>query len=251
VNYKQITVSVKSASQEGVVSVIFATLNTIDRDGDVTVPGAFGNQIGKISPAHDWRAATLGVAKVREDGNHAIADLQFNLEISSAVDWYKSIRFAHENGAPQEYSYGFDVLDSEQGVFEGQRVRLLKKVKVYEVSPVMVGAGLGTQTLSVKTCTTCGGGDPHRPLKFADQLQAALAMTKAVRDRAREIRAKREDQGRIFPLKNDELVHELDYAWHEICTGEKQQPRLDPALLHADCQYQRFLETAKRLKLVY
>jgi hypothetical protein len=50
----------------------------------------------------------------------------------------------------QEWSYGFDVLDYDFTTIDGQRVRVLKKLKVYEVSPVLLGAGIGTRTVTVK-----------------------------------------------------------------------------------------------------
>ena len=37
------------------------------------------------------------------------------------------------------------------GTVEGKAVQFLKKLKVHEVSPVLLGAGIGTQTLSVKS----------------------------------------------------------------------------------------------------
>ncbi|WP_433233731.1 hypothetical protein [Actinomadura nitritigenes] len=37
------------------------------------------------------------------------------------------------------------------GEFKGQRVRFLDSVKVHEVSPVLLGAGVGTRTLSAKS----------------------------------------------------------------------------------------------------
>jgi hypothetical protein len=50
----------------------------------------------------------------------------------------------------QEWSYGFKVLESEEGEFEGRQVRFLKKMQVFEVSPVMQGAGVETMTVAIK-----------------------------------------------------------------------------------------------------
>jgi hypothetical protein len=51
----------------------------------------------------------------------------------------------------QEWSYSFDILDASFGEFEGKQVRFLRKLKVHEVSPVMLGAGIGTHTRAIKS----------------------------------------------------------------------------------------------------
>lgn len=48
--------------------------------------------------------------------------------------------------------------------------RVLKKVQVYEVSPVMLGAGLETETLSVKAA------EPPVPTPPADQVPRSAIM---------------------------------------------------------------------------
>jgi hypothetical protein len=54
-------------------------------------------------------------------------------------------------GQSQAWSYGFDIADSDVGEFDGRRVRYLKRLKVFEVSPVLRGAGVNTRTLAVKS----------------------------------------------------------------------------------------------------
>ena len=135
---------------EGRGRAVFATLNVIDKDGDVTLPGAFGEQRAKLVGAHQWHLPNIGVATIREEGDLAIADFEFYLGMESAKEWYEALRRNYENGVPQEWSYGFDVLEEETGDYQGKRVRYLKRLKVHEVSPVMVGAGEGTMTLAVK-----------------------------------------------------------------------------------------------------
>jgi len=135
---------------EGRGRAVFATLNVVDKDGDVTLPGAFGEQRAKLVGAHQWHLPNIGVATIREEGDLAIADFEFYLGMESAKEWYEALRRNYENGVPQEWSYGFDVLEEETGDYQGKRVRYLKRLKVHEVSPVMVGAGEGTMTLAVK-----------------------------------------------------------------------------------------------------
>lgn len=53
-------------------------------------------------------------------------------------------------GLAQEWSYGYKILDAEPITWQGQRANLLKSVQVFEASPVIRGAGIGTRTLTAK-----------------------------------------------------------------------------------------------------
>lgn len=147
-NYKG---TIQELTDEGTARVVFATLNVIDKDGDITLPGAFGDQVAKIQPAHDWKAPALGFAKIYERGTDVIADLKFYLDMPTAKEWYLSIKNNHENGIVQEYSYGFTVTQEDRRDVNGKNVRGILKTEVHEVSPVLLGAGMNTRTLAVKS----------------------------------------------------------------------------------------------------
>ncbi|MCZ4606270.1 hypothetical protein O3S80_21435 [Streptomyces sp. Lzd4kr] len=126
----------------------------------MTEPGFFGRQVTTVVPSHDWSHVPLGKALVHERGSEVIADISFNLKVPAAIDWFESIKYDFENPpALQQYSYGFTIRNggSRPGEFEGQRVRFLQPladgspgVDVHEVSPVLLGAGVGVRTLAVK-----------------------------------------------------------------------------------------------------
>lgn len=141
------------ADKPGVVVARFATFNVIDKDGDVTIPGAFGSQQVRMQPyGHNTGSPSIGKGVTRETREAAFAEMQINLAMASGREVYESLKFDFEHGEPlQEFSYIFDVLDAEPGVFQGQRVRFLKRMKVHSVDPVFLGAGIGTVSVSVKS----------------------------------------------------------------------------------------------------
>jgi len=147
----------KQGGEPGTVVCRFATLNVVDSDGDVTLPGAFGEQTVRMQPhGHDTWALPIGKGAIREEGDDAIAELLINLELGQ--DHYSALKFDMEHGDPQiEWSYTFDILEEESGEFEGQKVRFLKSLKVHSVDSVFLGAGVGTGTLLVKNkkCRNC------------------------------------------------------------------------------------------------
>lgn len=145
------TVTIKQMGDDGSGLARIATMNVIDKDGDVTRPGAFGEQHVKLLPAHNWGHVPLGKARMFEHADEALAEFQLNLESTAGREWHSALKFDLNNGQPvQEWSYGFSVLKASNGEFENQRVRFLESLKVHEVSPVVVGAGVNTSTLTIK-----------------------------------------------------------------------------------------------------
>ena len=179
---------IKELHEDGHGLAVIATLGVVDSDGDVTLPGAFGMQSAKMVPAHDWQHVPLGKADIREDRNEVLAAFRLNLEIESARDWHAALKYDLSNGpALQEWSYGFSIVEASFGEHEGQEVRFLKKLKVHEISPVMLAAGVDTRTVAVK------GNNGGR---LVDQLGAAIQNAKAVIERCGEIRELRKGEGR-------------------------------------------------------
>lgn len=148
------TVRIKQDGQEGEFEAVIATLNTMDKDGDYTVPGAFGQQEVTILPSHNWDSVPLGKATIMERGTEVVAVGRFNLETNVGREWYQALKFDIQNGRPlQEWSYGYRVLESSDETIDGHMARVLRKLSVHEVSPVIIGAGEGTRTVSVKKAT--------------------------------------------------------------------------------------------------
>nr|WP_272925814.1 HK97 family phage prohead protease [Streptomyces sp. SID3212] len=78
--------------------------------------------------------------------------MQFFMDTTQGRDTFNAVAELAKSGLG-EWSYGFDVLDAQPGVFDGKDVRVLTGLKVFEVSPVLVGAGVNTRTLSVKSAS--------------------------------------------------------------------------------------------------
>ncbi len=177
---------VKAVDDEGSFEAVIATLNVVDHDGDLTIAGAFKEQSVSILPAHNRGSGSLGKAKIFEKGNLAIAKGKFNLKIQAAREMHETLKFDLANGDPvQEWSYGFQIKESEEETRDGETVRILKSLDVFEVSPVLRGAGMGTGTISAK--------DKDK-ITLADDLAAVAKEVKRVTERAAEVIAMRLQQ---------------------------------------------------------
>ena len=160
-------VEIKDADK-GEITAVFATLNVIDSDGDVTLPGAFqaGAKVRISAYGHkSWEGVLpVGKGSIREIGNEAVLDGRFFLDTAAGADTFRVVKALGEDGL-QEFSYGYDASEFSFGDFEGRQVRFLKRLLVHEVSPVLLGAGVGTRVLAAKGRR----GDPdlqHEFLRF-------------------------------------------------------------------------------------
>ena len=79
----------EAADDVGSGTAVFATLNVIDHDGDLTLPGAIGAQQVKMLASHDWRTAPIGYGNTREEGNKCLCDFEMNLKQAAAREWYR------------------------------------------------------------------------------------------------------------------------------------------------------------------
>lgn len=135
---------------EGAVVALFSTYDVIDHDGDIVLPGAF--EAGKEVPigawGHDMRSLPVGKGRIVDGSDGARLDGRLFLEASGGQDTYVTLKGL---GEIAEWSYIYDVIESELDNRNGQDVRLLQKLDVWSVDPVLRGAGIGTQTEMVKT----------------------------------------------------------------------------------------------------
>lgn len=182
VERKSFDVEIKAAD-DGSFEAVIATLDVIDSDGDIIAPGAFDGAVMSVVPAHDHSSVPLGKARMEDRGNLAIAKGQFNLDIQAAKDWRSALKFDLENPpAVQEWSFAFRVMDSEEETRDGEPVRILKRMDVMEVSPVLRGAGVNTTTLSVKS---------KKEGTLADRIQAVRVDADAIVQEITEAREER------------------------------------------------------------
>jgi hypothetical protein len=155
------TFELKEISPAGELTAVIATLDVKDRDRDVTRRGFFGTQPTPIVGSHDWDDIMLGKGQVSDaDGRQAILEGRLNLDDPAGKALHSKLRFDLQNPPPLiEWSYAFEILEggTSTGIFEGAEVRFLQPradgspgVRLFEASPVLVGAGVGTGTLTVK-----------------------------------------------------------------------------------------------------
>ena len=192
-------VEVKDADR-GEVEAVFATLGVKDSDGDVTLPGAFEDGAEVVISAYghtSWQGLLpVGKGTIREVGDEAILSSQFFMDTQAGKDTFTVVK---NLGARGEWSYGYDPVKYSFGEHDGEQVRFLESLKVFEVSPVLLGAGVGTRTLAAKASG----------LRFGDDVSAVLAEVDRITVRAADVMAMRAEKGKGLSEDSRSLLEQL------------------------------------------
>jgi hypothetical protein len=180
----------KIEGDEGSFRATISTLSVVDRDGDVTLPGAFRDgQLVKVAAwGHNWNVPAVGKGIIHADARRAWVDGQFNLATPAGREHYEVAKFLQEQ---QEWSYGFTIKRSHPGEFGGRAVRFLEEVDVHEASPVMVGAGIGTGTDFLK------GGLSRR-----DRAELLAIKARCLRDDLRRLEGQERLAEELIAIRN-------------------------------------------------
>lgn len=195
-------------SETGDVTVAFSRFNVIDSDNDVTFAGSMpsGKAVPMSAYGHtSWDGAPpTGKGVIGEKGDLGIFDGAFFMETDQGRNAYHTTKAMADL---QEWSYGYNVLPpSGPGTFDGKRVRELRKLDVFEVSPVLKGAGIGTATLAIKS------GHPGSDAPYADVLSWYSEGLPDLLDRVKDRAAFRAKEGRVLSAANVAALTELASA---------------------------------------
>jgi HK97 family phage prohead protease len=226
-----------SDAPEGSLTATFSRFNVVDLDGDVTLSTAFTD--GQPVPmvwAHDW-TRPVGKGAIRVLPDRAVFEGAFFLDTADGLNAYRTVKNMADL---QQYSYGYDPVGKRLGEFEGRPVRFLERLEVFEVSPVLVGAGVGTGTDGIK-----GAG-----LSFGDHADRVLVDVQSFIARAGDLSSLRAKEGRVLSEANRgrlrSLLEALQTAGVDI---EELLAATEAAPKAADLSslYHEFLRTEARL----
>jgi HK97 family phage prohead protease len=204
--------------------------NEIDLDGDVVLPSAFTD--GQPVPmvwSHQWEQP-IGKGVIRVQPDRAVFDGMFNLNTSWGRDAYESVKF---QGDLQEYSWGFLPTATRRETHGDRSVRVIEASRVFEVSPVLVGANEHTGTLLVKSGQS-----------FEAQIETALAAVLDVVERTRSLADLRAKEGRAISTARRERLSAFPPVLRDVAENiegmlvETAPPEKGIA---ADAEVERFL----------
>lgn len=215
-------------SEDGSVVVAFAVLGDpkdqkaedIDKDGDVSLVGSIpgGKEVPISSYAHgSWPEnggrlpVGRGTLSESESKGRKVGVLSgsFLTETTHGRDTYLTVKAL---GDLQEWSFGY-LADGGPGEWAGQKARLNKRYDIFEVSPVLVGAGNGTHTMAVKAA---GDGGEQASLPMEDHFRRVLSEIGSFTERTSDLAELRQKEGRVLSSTNRQRITTLLAALREV-----------------------------------
>ena len=226
--------------EAGTVEAVFSVFNEVDSDGDVVLPKSIRSGYGDKGVAmvwgHDWKNI-IGKGKIIQDDDKAVFKGSFNLNTNAGKEAYETVKAMSDL---QQWSFGFEVLDSEVGMFqkdgaEEKEVRYLKDLKVWEVSPVMVGANQNTGTVVLKNLEENDDevleqneagvetlDNENKTItenvgqRFTDEVDSLLIKMTALLKRAKELTALRLGKEKTLSSESTEALESLKDALQDM-----------------------------------
>ena len=239
---KQLPFEVKAAEMSdggqyaGEFTGYAAGILNIDTTGDMILPGAFTEDLprfladGVVCWQHDWMTPIGAPLEAREDGYGLLARARIS-RTTQGLDAMTLIR----DGVVKRLSIGYQVLDYDvvdraglartiaayglsperqsaiMTTFDERSadiVYLLKKLKLYEFSPVTVPANGNARILDAKSLTG---------LTFRAHADTVLAAVAGIETRIKEIDALRKSEGRKSSPAHGEMCMEMADDLEKAC----------------------------------
>lgn len=247
---------IKSVDKSGDVAAVIATLNIKDKDGDVTLPGFFGVQYPSIVGSHDWQDIMLGKGKLSEDRDKAVFEGKFNLDDPDAAKLHSKLLFDMNNPPAQiEWSYNLRLKKGARIPFtddekfgDGQWLGPVDGeagVKVNEVSPVLIGAGEATGTVSVKA----DGNNPS----LTDMIKTSNTMLGRIASDITSLDAKLRNEGHELTDEKRAVLAELVEELHKTLAAVSPvliETTVDDGVMEAVLQAQRTFDRIRELETI-
>jgi hypothetical protein len=228
----------------GTVKAVIATLGVVDKDRDVTRKGAFGAGQDVVISAYQhtsWDGALpVGTGRIYELDDEVIFDGKFLLETAHGRDTFATVKAMSEAGL-QEWSYSLHDVESERGTHDGKAVTFLNRISVKEVSPVLIGAGVNTRTLTIKA--------EGQPRTFSEHSASVLADLGALTVRASEVVALRAEKGKSLSDESAALLGQVEKALDELKQVLTPAPIPSGDEIDITGEYLRFVATTQGVQI--
>jgi len=149
--YKRMPVSeFKVDADKGIVEAYVSIFNNIDLGGDKILPGAFADSLQKKLPKgvwmHNWEVPVAKTLEAKEDQKGLYIKGQFNLDTQRGKEAFSDLKF----GTIDEFSIGFRIQEYSWEMEGDDEIRVIKKIKLYEWSPVLAGMNPDTELVGIK-----------------------------------------------------------------------------------------------------
>ncbi|WP_420123199.1 HK97 family phage prohead protease [Nakamurella sp.] len=207
-------------TDEGVFEAIVSVFGNVDSVGDVVMPGAFTDTLAEwaakgdpipvlwshMSHDPDYHIGEVIEAKEVDEGLWVKARIDLDEPKSRKV--FKLLKGRRVT----QFSFAYDIDEGGWGKRGDEEIYELRKLKLYEVGPTLIGANQDTELLAVKAgqqCPTCGQTDSTKakPAPAADDTTPTPATEPAP---APSVEPTLSPASVLLSLQVDALAYDLD-----------------------------------------
>ena len=219
--------------ETGKLSASIATFGVIDKDYDIVEPSAFKNgQEVAVVWSHDW-TRPVGKGFIEVSQTEAVFNGSFFMETIDGQEAYKTVKAM---GNLQEWSWGFHTVKASWEDQEERRIRHLIETEVYEVSPVLKGAGIGTRTLMLKGRQS-----------LEKQIKAVLEDVDLLGERVRSLKGLRKEDGREISEERSKELKVLATDLRTTADSLEECVKEAPETVNVQDEYNKYLHLEARL----
>lgn len=161
--FKSFPAEFKADGEEGRFRAVVSVFGNVDRGGDRMVKGAFARTLKErgLPPVywnHAWTLGPIGHTISAEETDKGL-EIEGQFDLESGDPLVKRIHNGMRNGSVKEFSFAFETRDSKSVTEDGEEVRELTDVELFEVGPVTVGMNPETELLEVASAYSTS--NPH------------------------------------------------------------------------------------------
>jgi HK97 family phage prohead protease len=148
--------------QPGEFEAMVSVFGNVDSVGDIVEKGAFTDSLSKGLPpivwSHQWDVPPIGTTMSATETDQGLV-IKGRLFVGEGEDSpmaravYTAMKAKDGRGEPtlKEFSFGFCVTDAEYKTVDGEEIRSLKGIDLFEAGPCLKGVNPATQLLAVKS----------------------------------------------------------------------------------------------------
>jgi HK97 family phage prohead protease len=150
------------AGQPGEFEAMVSVFGNVDSVGDIVEKGAFTDSLSRGLPpivwSHQWDVPPIGTTMSATETDQGLV-IKGRLFVGEGEDSpmaravYTAMKAKDGRGEPtlKEFSFGFCVTDAEYKTVDGEEIRSLKGIDLFEAGPCLKGVNPATQLLAVKS----------------------------------------------------------------------------------------------------
>ncbi len=149
-------VKMAAGDTDGTFEAVVSVFGNVDQGGDRMIKGAFKRTLEEkgmppVVWSHEWQVPPIGTIESASETDEGLL-VKGRLFVGSSEDHAvaRQVYTAMKAGALKEFSFGYQTKESRSVEEDGEEIREITDVDLFEVGPTLVGMNPETRLVGVK-----------------------------------------------------------------------------------------------------